>query len=443
MISFIFHGIVAVKNMRFLMILLSAIAMALASSPVYAKKNNANSTAVIAAADSLTLEDVITGALIYSPQLHGLREGISAERGTSLQMSRRPNPVLSLEAENVLGTRNNSGTRSAELTASIQQTFETGGKRAARSGVGSRQVAVATVGYRAGSLDVVRDVTASWADLISASEKVSIAEKQKALSKEMLKNVTTRVDAAAEPAIQRSKAEIAYNNSIIQLEKANRNVKAAKQALSKISGLPIEVKLDKNSFYKLTPAPDEVRLDRNPDIALQNSQVELANASLKLEKANAFQDVTFGVGVRDSRDSNSQSFVGGVSIPFPLFNSNEGAIARSTHEKSKAEQEVRQKKIDVETNLSNALASMDSAFIEATGLKRDILPAAEKAFSQARQGYKAGKYPYLDVLDAQRTLAEVREQYIDVIKNYQVSKAVVDRITGRYADFIVDEGKKK
>lgn len=425
-------------------LLLALLVTILLYTPAQAKKPTHKETPV-ATSDSggLTLDDVIRQSVEYSPQLRGLKDGIDAEKGSLLQAGKRPNPVLSFEAENIFGNKSNSGTRSAEYTAGVQQTLEMGGKRAARAAVGGRKVDLAGKLYGAGGVDVVKDITLSWAQAVSSQEKLKVAEKQKKLSGEMLKSVSDRVAAAAEPGIQRSKAEVAYNNSIIELEKARLDYKAAKNALSISSGLPSTIRLDSKSFYKIAPAPAEAGLERSPELAARQSQTEVAKAALELEKANAAQDITFGVGVRDSRDSNAQSFVGSISIPFPLFNRNEGEIARAAHEQSRAEHELRQAKNDMQAGLATALANMDSAYIEAKELKAKILPSAEKAFSQAREGYKAGRYPYLDVLDAQRTLSEMRVQYIEAVKTYQLTKAEVDRMTGRHAGLIVAEGEQK
>ena len=48
---------------------------------------------------------------------------------------------------------------------------------------------------------------------------------------------------------------------------------------------------------------------------------------------------------------------------------------------------------------------------EANGLRRTVLPAAEEAFGYAREGYREGKFSFLEVLDAQRTLFETRGLY--------------------------------
>jgi cobalt-zinc-cadmium efflux system outer membrane protein len=69
------------------------------------------------------------------------------------------------------------------------------------------------------------------------------------------------------------------------------------------------------------------------------------------------------------------------------------------------------------------------AYVQAATLKDTVLPEAEQAFSLSRQGYESGKFAYLEVLDAQRTLAEARLQFIEALQEYHTQRANVERLT--------------
>jgi cobalt-zinc-cadmium efflux system outer membrane protein len=66
-------------------------------------------------------------------------------------------------------------------------------------------------------------------------------------------------------------------------------------------------------------------------------------------------------------------------------------------------------------------------------IKQDILPAAEQANEAAQIGYREGKFNFLDALDAQRTLFEVKAQHIDAFSAYHEARLKVMRMTGRIA----------
>lgn len=73
-----------------------------------------------------------------------------------------------------------------------------------------------------------------------------------------------------------------------------------------------------------------------------------------------------------------------------------------------------------------------NAYDAATSLRDAVLPGAGEALDFARQGYDAGKFGYLDMLDAQRTLFDARKQLIAALRDYHRQRAALDRLTTAY-----------
>jgi cobalt-zinc-cadmium efflux system outer membrane protein len=59
-----------------------------------------------------------------------------------------------------------------------------------------------------------------------------------------------------------------------------------------------------------------------------------------------------------------------------------------------------------------------------------ILPQAEKALDATEEGHRAGKFSYLDVLDAQQTLEEVRRAHLAALEDLNMQAADLEGITG-------------
>ena len=77
-----------------------------------------------------------------------------------------------------------------------------------------------------------------------------------------------------------------------------------------------------------------------------------------------------------------------------------------------------------------AYQALSNSHIEATELDKNILQGAESVFEASRTGYSEGKLNYLHVLDAQRTLFEVKSQYIDALGSFHTAKTDVERLIG-------------
>jgi len=63
-----------------------------------------------------------------------------------------------------------------------------------------------------------------------------------------------------------------------------------------------------------------------------------------------------------------------------------------------------------------------------------VLPGAEEAFQFARGGYDAGKFGYLEVLDAQRTLFDARRQFNEAVLDYHQQRAVLERFSALHTN---------
>jgi cobalt-zinc-cadmium efflux system outer membrane protein len=86
--------------------------------------------------------------------------------------------------------------------------------------------------------------------------------------------------------------------------------------------------------------------------------------------------------------------------------------------------------------LASSYQELSNAFTEATELKSKVLDGAQDVFDASAEGYREGKLDYLNVLDAQRTLFEAKERYIEALSAYHKARADVERLIGQRIDTI-------
>ena len=133
------------------------------------------------------------------------------------------------------------------------------------------------------------------------------------------------------------------------------------------------------------------------------------------------------------------AFVMGVSIPLPIFDRNQGNISAARARLNKTRELARQADVAAKTDLVDAYKSMLSAYEQAVNLRDKIIPASQQAFDAASEGYRQGKFGYLDLLDAQRTLFQSRQQYLDMLVLYHQTHADVERLIGGNMEFDVNQ----
>ena len=382
----------------------------------------------------LTLSDAIQDALDYSPRLKSVAAGVEVAKGVENQAGYLPNPEVGFEAGNIAGSGGFGGTESAELTYSLTQTVEIGGKRSARSNAAKAARGAVGTALMAEQLNIKRDVRIAYCNALAKDEAVKLAVEQEQLAKDVLETVSEQVQAAAEPEIQLSKAEVAYTTSVITRERKEHELKVAKEKLAKLLGVfVLDSSLNHAHFFELrAPGSIEsyrVNLARIPDMQ-RFSYIKMEKESLlDLERARAIPDPNFSLGVRDFKESGNQAFVFSVSLSIPVFNQNRGNITRAHAEARQAVNDAQQAKLILEQELTENWEQWSTYYSEAQRLRTKLLPSAERAFKLARIGFAKDRFSYHEVLDAQRTLFDARSQYYDSLRRYHTARANVERLT--------------
>lgn len=383
---------------------------------------------------TLSLSSAISQALEGSPVLSSAKASLSAAEGAERQAGAFSNPEIGLEAENLAGSGDYRGTDAAEYTYSISQKVELGGKRTSRRSLAGAERQASQKDMQAAHLDIIRDVTIAYGEVLTAGEKLKLATARESLAKDVLTNVSQRVGAARDPLIYKSQADITLATTRLEHQKAQRDLQLAKRKLASYWGQSALMDGLEGAVLTSVTAPEPLdayqsKLTNNPNLQRYEDLRSAKAAALQLEKTQSIPDPSFSVGVRDFKESGHQAMVAGISLPIPVFNRNSGGIARAAAEVTQAEQEGKQARLNAEQALHEAWLDWQTAHGEATELQARIIPSAEEALKLSRQGYERGRFSFLEVLNAQRTLAEAQEQRLNALQRQLNAKATVERLT--------------
>ncbi len=125
----------------------------------------------------------------------------------------RPNPSVVVESENLVGTGQYRGVRSAETTAGIALPIELGGKRSARIGVANSQRNRADINAAIAMADLRFRVTQAYVETAAAEQRLVIARDQTGIAENVLKAARTRVQAGAGALIDEQRADVLRVNA--------------------------------------------------------------------------------------------------------------------------------------------------------------------------------------------------------------------------------------
>jgi len=383
----------------------------------------------------LNLRQALELAFARNPDLAAFSWEVRSGDPRIQQAGLIPNPELGVEFENFLGSDPSRKFETLETTLSISQLLELGGKRAARIRLASSEKEVSSWEYEAKRADVAAEVAKSFVEVLSAQERLALAGEMARLSKEVLDVVSARVAAGKISPVEETKASVAWSISGIDLERAKLALEGTRKRLAATWGSAIPMfSKTVGQLDRLTSIPSQEvlsdRISRNPDVARWAAEIEQRNAVLAQDRAERIPDVTISAGIRRFRELEDTSFVAGATIPIPIFNRNQGKILESQYRISKAERERESAGNKVLTALSDAYQALATGYLESTTLKSVVLPGARSAFDAATEGFRQGKFGYLEVLDAQRTLFEAKGRYVEALSSYHKAVADTERLIG-------------
>lgn len=379
-----------------------------------------------------SLAEALTLAEQGSPQKTAWAATVLAAQADIDQARLLPNPELSVAAENFAGSGDYAGGRSVELSAGISQPIELGGKRAARIAVAERGAAVAQTDAELRRLDLLQEVAEAYAEATAAGRAVDLERERLALAEDIATAAQERFSAGKEPQIQAEKAGLAQAAAGVSLQRAQREFIAARKRLAALLGQDdIDFVVNRTWFEDPGIAPPATAEAAESRSELARLRAELARKQAEIEslRANAIPDLVVGAGVTRFADTDDTAFLASVSIPLPVFNRNQGAILRARQEVELIQAQTAAARFALGADLTRAREGLAAAWNEAETLKGKVLPGAERAFATAREGYRAGKFTYLDILDAQRTLTDAREQLNQALRDVHVRRAQLDRLT--------------
>lgn len=384
----------------------------------------------------LTLPEVIANVLLHNPELQAFSYEIRAREARALQEGLRPNPKLSITPQDFWGSGSLGGFNGMENTAMLSQVIELGGKRMKREKAASLKRDLAQWDYETRRMEVLTRVVQDFTDVLAGQERVKLHEELVRLSRTNLETVQARVTAGKVSPIDAVKANVALATNQVNLDQARSTLASAKQRLATAWGAT-EVTFEQvlgNLFVTVPVVPLQElknRLSRNPDLARWATETIHRQAVVTREESKAIPNVTVGAGSRYIQEVRDYAWQVNVTIPLQIFDRNQGGIAEARHRLAKAAAEKRSVELQLQRTLSNQYANLINAYKRVVSLKTKILPGAQTAFNAVNEGYRFGKFGYLEVLDSQRTLFDARGQYLQALTDYHKSVADVERLTGQ------------
>ena len=384
----------------------------------------------------LTLDDAIARVAQYHPDLRlaQAQRPVWEARRDAAGLS--PPLTVGVELENALGSGDARGFDAAEVTVTLAGVLERGGKLDARRAVAQANLDSLAPQRETARLDLMAEVARRYLAVTDARQQLRIAETDIEQRRRAVAAARLRLQAGASPESVLLTAQAMLAQAELDRDRARQMDQSARAALSAlwrqrepgfdvVTGDPMQLP----ALQDFAVLAEE--LQRTPELAVLAGERRIREAQVQLARTQARPDVSWQVGVRNSRDTRDTSLVAGFSLPL-------GSVRRADPEIRAAEAELALNSVERDARALQLYATLAEAHgryltsrLEVTRMARDVLSQLQRAENAAEKAWRAGAISYMEWAQLQAMRIDARQRQLEAAIAAQTALIEIQRLTGQ------------
>ncbi|MET3133039.1 multidrug efflux system outer membrane protein [Oxalobacteraceae bacterium GrIS 1.11] len=331
----------------------------------------------------------------------------------------------------------------AKLTASYE--VDLFGRVAANVSASSADAAAVEATYRSVLLSLQADVAQTYFRLRETDAELATLEQTAALREESVHVNQRRYDLGDIGEFDLARAKTELSTARAEAIGLQRQRVGNEHALAVLLGRPAAnftagvSPLQDGALLPVIPAgmPSSL-LERRPDIAAAQRAMVASNARIGVAKAAMFPSLALNASGGGAADTvadifkwSSRSWVLGALMSMPLIDGgrNKANIARSEAVLEESVASYRQSVLVAFAEVEDNLAGL-RILAGQSGQIDEAVVSARRSADLAQKLYAAGRSSYLDLLDAQRNLASIERNAVQLRGNRAVTTVALIRSLG-------------
>jgi cobalt-zinc-cadmium efflux system outer membrane protein len=377
--------------------------------------------------DRLSLAEVEALATAYHPALREAAARVRAAQGNWLQVGLRANPEIGYAGEE-MGDDGTAGKQGGF----VRQEFITAGKRKLSRSVAAREVAAAEQRLQMARLQVLTAVRIDYFEVLAAERTIALANELSDIADQSVRVSELRLKALDIPRISLLQSQIERESTALVEQQAAQRLDAAWRRLGTAIGMDnLQARPLDDSLARPLPDLDwastrERVLTESPEMSELRFAVDRARWAVERAAAGRVPNVDVEAGVQHDNVTDDTLANVQVSVPLPVFNRNQGAIAQAAGELAAAQAALERKELELQQRLAAALRDYATARERATRYAENVLPVARETLDITRAGYQEGELDYFQVLSVQQTFAEKNLAYLQDLETAWKKWAEID-----------------
>lgn len=387
--------------------------------------------------DYLSLETAIEQFLRKNLSVEAARLEVGVAETERIGARLRPRPGLTISAENLWLSGETPANRLHEYGVSVAQPIELGNRKALRMEVAERTVSVS----EARLTEVLRrrlfDLKRTYYESVLARVLLDIEQENRDNFEGLVKFNTVRFEEGyiaegdlLKVRLERTKFDFVVANAELALRRA-------KIRLLELIGEPDFERAVRVEISNRLQVPavalnlmqlKETALVNRPELKVAEAELALAHSSIKLERSRARGEVTPYVGYK--RVGVDNTVLAGVTVPLPIGNRNQSAIARAEAQQKVAETSLRLVRNRTLAEVEAAYRAYETAREQVRAYEAGLVKQADESREIQLGAYQEGATELITLIEAQKTRTEVHADYYRAIFDYYTSIFQLELATG-------------
>jgi cobalt-zinc-cadmium efflux system outer membrane protein len=242
------------------------------------------------------------------------------------------------------------------------------------------------------------------------------------------------------------RVSVSLNSAKVGLADAEENLRKAKRDLGTLLNLPpqkaesIEVRGTIQDLAAPPPPEDELvrmALALRPDVVAYRLGIRTAEANVRLQLANRFTDVYVLYQPYTLQDNTPYglkspvSWALGVTVPLPVYNRNQGGIARAKLNVVQSQIELSNVERQAVNDVQQALHEYQVTARMIGQIRGKMIPEAAEVLDATKRLYRGGEVNLVAYLNAQREYQDIVKQYLDTVIRHRRGMLALNTVVGQ------------
>lgn len=379
----------------------------------------------------IALDDAIRLALQHNHALQAMRSTILQSQAEETTANLRPNPTLGLDAQYIPIFQPSQFSsdyidQQAQFDAGVGYLFERGKKRQRRLKAAQDLTTVTRSQVSDSERQLIFNVGQQFIDVLLAESTLDFAQQD-------LDSFQKTVDISNERLRAGDMSEGDFLKIKLQLLQFQSDVSAAKlaklqslAALRQLLGFEsvpddydVQGTLDYQPVRADLAALKTLAALNRPDLRAAQQSVTAAESQLALQQANGKMDITGTFNYTHTSGVNTGAFF--YNMPLPIFNRNQGEIARARFAITQAQEQASETTQQVSTDVIAAYGNLRSNDEIIQLYQGGYVDNAKQSRDISEYAYRKGAASLLDYLDAERTYRANQLAYRQALANYMLA----------------------